>query len=191
LGVATLLKMRRDTNFVAFFTTRKKIMENSMKTLRSQNAEMPLKIGELAPGLTTDSATFVPFILIDGHCRALVLFDNHMAFKHHIFSERSTEGWTGNGDDWTSLAEVVVAECLCALTEPVTYDSTPDLFSARGCRSALEKLAFQLQAIYRNDDAIRDLMSRIVVEHHAAPVKLYSQEPTRSLSYQSRKTSWT
>ncbi len=165
-------------------------MENSMETLRSQNAEMPVMFGELKPGLTADSATFVPFILIDGQCRALILFDNHMAFKRHVFSERSTEGWTGNGDDWTFLAEIVVAECLCPLTEPVTYDSTADLFSARGCRSALEKLAFQLQAIYQNDDAIRDLMSRVVAEHHATPVKLYPQEPTRSLSYQSRRTSW-
>lgn len=165
-------------------------MENSMETLRSQNCEMPVKTGELEPGLTTDSATFVPFILIDGHCRALVMFDTQMEFRRHIFLERSAEGWTGNGDDWTLLAEVVVGECLCALTEPVAYDSSPDLFSARGCRFALEKLAFQLQAIYRNDDAIRDLMSRIVAEHLTAPMKLNLQDPARPLSYQSRRTSW-
>jgi hypothetical protein len=165
-------------------------MENSLETLRNQNCEMPVKIGELEPGLTTDSATFVPFILIDGHCRALVMFDNHMALKQHIFLERSMEGWTGNGDDWTFLAEVVADECLCALTEPVAYDSSPDLFSARGCRDTLEKLAFQLQAIYRNDDAIRDLMSRIVAEHRAAPKKLNLQDSARPLSYQSRRTSW-
>lgn len=165
-------------------------MENSVFTSLDRSCELPLKIGELEPGLTTDSATFLPFILIDGHCRALVMFDNHMAFKRHIFSEQSTEGWTGNGKDWTSLAEIVAAECLCPFTEAIAYDSTPDLFSARGCRSALEKLAFQLQGIYRNDDAIRDLMSRVIAEHRSASMRHNVQEPTRSLSYQSRRTIW-
>lgn len=164
-------------------------MENSLATLSGQNCGMPAEIGELEPGLTTDNSTFMPFILIDGHCRALVMFDQAMASKHHVFSERSAEGWSGNGVDWTSLAEVVAAECLCALTEPVAYDSDADLFSARGCRSALEKLAFQLQAVYRNDDAIRDLMSRVVAIRTVAPVKFDPQESTCVLSYQSRSTS--
>jgi Immunity protein 51 len=165
-------------------------MRNSVETSLEQNCEMPLKIDELESGLTTDSATFAPFILVDGHCRALIIFDTHMALKRHIFLEQSTEGWTGNGDDWTSVAEVVVAECLCTLTEPVSFDSGPDLFSARGCRSALEKLAFQLQAIYRNDDAIRDLMSRVIAARNVNPTKFEPQESTRPLSYQSRRTLW-
>jgi hypothetical protein len=165
-------------------------MGSSVEARMMQNCEMPAKVGELEPGLTTDSATFLPFILIDGHCRALVMFDSHMAFKRHIFLERSIEGWTGNGNDWTALAEVVVAECLCALTEPVAYDSSPDLFSARGCRSALEKLAFQLQAIYRNDDAIRDLMSRVIAARSVTPKRFEPLELARPLSYQSRRTSW-
>ena len=165
-------------------------MENSTKTLLRRNCEMPLPTGELEPGLSTDNTSFTPFILIDGHCRALVMFDHAMAMKSHVFRERSAEGWTGNGYDWTSLAEVVVAECLCTLTEPVTYDSDADLFSARGYRSTLEKLAFQLQAIYCNDDAIRDLMSRVIATRTVIPVKFDPQESTRPLSYQSRRTSW-
>ncbi|HWX03080.1 Imm51 family immunity protein [Collimonas sp.] len=164
-------------------------MENSLETLGSQNRGMPARIGEQEAGLTTDNATFIPFILIDGHCRALVMFDHSMAFKYHVFLERSAEGWSGNGVDWTALAEVVAAECLCALTEAVAYDSDADLFSARGCRSTLEKLAFQLQAIYRNDDAIRDLMSRVVAIRAVAPVKFDPQQSTRAPSYQSRRTS--
>ena len=102
-------------------------MGNSIEALRSQNCEMPAKVNALEPSSTTDSATFVPFILIDGDCRALVMFDYSMALKNRIFLERSTEGWTGNGYDWTLLAEIVTAECLCPLTEPVTYDSDADL----------------------------------------------------------------
>lgn len=165
-------------------------MENSTKTLLRRNSEMPQQAGKMEPGLSTDNTSFTPFVLIDGHCRALVMFNHAMAVKSHVFLERSSERWTGNGYDWTSLAEVVVAECLCTLTEAVTYDSDADLFSARGHRSTLEKLAFQLQAIYRNDDAIRDLMSRVIAARTVTPVKFDPQESTRTLSYQSRRTSW-
>ena len=161
-------------------------MENSIEALRSQNGAMPVKFDKLGPSLTTDNATFAPFILIEGDCRALVMFDYSMTLKSPIFLERSTEGWTGNGCDWTLLAEIVTAECLCPLTEPVTFDSDADLFSARGCRLTLEKLAFQLQAIYCNDDAIRDLMSRVIVASNVTPIKSEPQELTRALSYQDR-----
>jgi len=109
----------------------------------------------------TDSTTFSPFILIDGHCRALVMFDHSMAFKSHIFAERATEGWTGNGIDWTRLAEFAVREEFSQTDEHVGYDSDADMFSARGARHTLEKLGAALQAIFLNDDAIRDLMSRV------------------------------
>jgi Immunity protein 51 len=177
-------------NLVVALSVRKKIVENSIETISYQNCEIPATTGELEPGLITDSETFVPFILIDGHCRALVMFDHHMDLKRHIFLERSSEGWTGNGDDWTSLAEIVVAECLCALTEPVTFDSDADLFSARGCRTTLEKLGVELQAIYRNDDAIRDLMSRIIVARNVKPMKFDPLESTQMSGYQSRRTTW-
>jgi len=111
----------------------------------------------------TDSTTFSPFILIDGHCRALVMFDHSMAFKSHIFAERATEGWTGNGVDWTRLAELAVQEASCQIDQNVTYDSDADMFSARGTRPTLERLGAALQAIFLNDDAIRDLMSRVKV----------------------------
>lgn len=136
---------------------------NSANSL-GQSYDMSANIGEqLQPSLTTDSTTFLPFILIDGHCRALVMFDHHMASKYHIFAERSRDGWTGNGDDWTSLAQIIVAEHLFPITEPVTYDSDADMFSARGGRSSLERLGLELQAIFRNDDAIRDLMARVTL----------------------------
>lgn len=111
----------------------------------------------------TDNTTFSPFILIDGHCRALVMFDHSMAFKSHIFAERAMEGWTGNGKDWTRLAEVAVHKHFSPIDEHITYDSDVDMFSARGTRRTLEKLGVKLQAIFQNDDAIRDLMSRVKI----------------------------
>jgi hypothetical protein len=91
------------------------------------------------------------------------MFDDHMAFKCHVFAEQSRDGWTGSGDDWTILAQVIVAEQLSPRAEPVTYDSDAGMFSARGSRSTLEKLGFALQAAFRKDQAIRDLMSRVTL----------------------------
>lgn len=139
-------------------------MELNAKTSSGQNDDMAASAGaHLQPSSTTDSTTFLPFILIDGHSRALVMFDHHMALKYPIFAERAQDGWTGNGHDWTSLAQVIVAEQLCPTSEPIIYDSDADMFSARGSRSSLEKLGLELQAIYQNDDAIRDLMSRVTL----------------------------
>jgi hypothetical protein len=111
----------------------------------------------------SDSTTFKPFILIDGNFRALVMFNHAMAFKSDIFAERSREGWTGNGDDWTSIAQVLVADEIPLCAEKITYDSDADIFSASGSRFILEKLGAKLQAIFQNDDAIRKLMSRVKV----------------------------
>lgn len=135
-------------------------MEFNAATSVSQNYEISMKIDERQEaGLTTDSATFFPFVLIDGQCRALVMFDDCMASKCHVFAEHSRDGWTGSGNDWTVLAQVIVAQQLSARAEPVTYDSDADMFSARGSRSTLEELGFALQAVFRKDQAIRDLMS--------------------------------
>jgi len=151
-------------SFADLSSRKKQIMEISAATSLSRSYDMSANISEqLQPSLTTDSTTFLPFILIDGHCRALVMFDHHMAFKCHIFAERARDGWTGNGDDWTSIAQVIVAEHLFPITEPVTYDSDANMFSARGCRSSLERLGLELQAIFRNDEAIRDLMTRVTL----------------------------
>ena len=46
-------------------------MESRVKALVIQSCEMPIKSGEIEPGLTTDNASFMPFMLIDGNCRAL------------------------------------------------------------------------------------------------------------------------
>ncbi|MEO6921208.1 MAG: Imm51 family immunity protein [Collimonas sp.] len=139
-------------------------MEPALETPFNQISHMAIKVGEkVEVNLVTDSTTFMPFILIDGHCRALVMFDHYMAEKMHVFAERAGEGWSGNGDDWTSFAQILVVEKLFLSTEQVTYDSDADMFSARGTRSILEKLGFELQAIFKNDDAIRNLMSRVKV----------------------------
>jgi len=139
-------------------------MEFNPENSVGSSYEISMKIDEQQDvGLTTDSTTFFPFILIDGQCRALVMLDDYMAFKCHIFAEKLRDGWTGNGDDWTALAQTIVAQQLSPRAEPVTYDSDADIFSARGSRCTLEKLGIELQAVFRNDDAIRDLMSRVTL----------------------------
>jgi len=109
----------------------------------------------------TDKVTYAPFILMDtGKHRSLLLTDNHMADKAHIFEERRDEGWIGSGYDWNSIAQVVVAEQLSELRGELTFDPEGGMFSAGGSRSALERLGSAMSKVFHCDDAIRDLLSR-------------------------------
>jgi hypothetical protein len=54
-----------------------------------------------------DKVTYAPFVLLNGEAQSLILSDNNMLARTHIFEERS-DGWLGNRYDWTSIARVVV-----------------------------------------------------------------------------------
>ncbi len=113
----------------------------------------------------TDKITYAPFILIDsGKYRSLILSDQHMVAKAHIFEERKTEGWSGNGYDWTAIAQVVVAEQLSDLQGAFSFDPEAGMFSASGSRAALERLGKLMSEIFHNDEAIRDLIARAEVD---------------------------
>lgn len=109
----------------------------------------------------TDLTTYAPFVLMDqGESSALFLSDTHMMAKTAIFEEREDEGWSGNGYDWNSIAQVVVTEQLPELEEVLSFDPEGGTFSAHGPRSALKALGKAMAAIFHSDEAIRDLLSR-------------------------------
>ncbi len=109
----------------------------------------------------TDKTSYAPFILIDtDKYKSLVLSDKDMEAKFHIFEERADEGWSGNGYDWTSLAEVVIAEQLPDLKNELSFDPEAGMFSASGSRPALERLGKAMSRIFKDDEVIRDLLSR-------------------------------
>lgn len=109
----------------------------------------------------TDDSTYAPFVLMDtGVYRSLLLSDRHMLIKSHIFDERADEGWCGNGYDWNAIAQVVLAEQLPDLANELSFNPEAGMFSVSGSRSALEKLGVAMHAVFHNDNAIRDLLSR-------------------------------
>lgn len=113
----------------------------------------------------TDRTTYAPFILMDakGH-RALLLTDEHMLEKTHVFEERADEGWSGNGYDWTSVADVIVAERMPELDGALERDPEAGMLSVIGPRAALERLGTELAQAFRDEDRLRDLLSRAVLD---------------------------
>ena len=107
-----------------------------------------------------DTTTFTPFFLIDGSCTALVLLDSSFEEKAHIFQERAEEGWTGNGLDWDSVAQVIIAEQLPHLAEELTFTSDADIFSVSGTRANLTMLGLALKITFDDDHILRDILFR-------------------------------
>ncbi|WKJ89204.1 Imm51 family immunity protein [Methylomonas montana] len=109
----------------------------------------------------TDKISYAPFILLDsGEYGSLILSDQHMIEKFHVFEERADEGWNGNGYDWNSIAQVIVAEQLPDLQDELDFDPEAGMFSAQGSRSALERFGKAMSSAFHNDEVLRDLLSR-------------------------------
>ncbi len=109
----------------------------------------------------TDKTSYAPFILFDDdELRSLILSDEPMLSRCAIFEERAAEGWSGNGDDWGSIARVIVAEQLPEFEDDLELDPEAGMFSASGSRAALEKLGAALAAAFHDDARLRDLLSR-------------------------------
>jgi hypothetical protein len=107
-----------------------------------------------------DMTTFTPFFLIDGSCKALVLLDSSFEEKAHIFEEQAEKGWAGNGLDWTSIAQVIIAEQLPQLADELTFTSDADVFSVSGSKASLIKLGLALKITFDDDHILRDILFR-------------------------------
>lgn len=109
----------------------------------------------------TDRNSYAPFILMDrGGYRSLLLAEPGMEAKAHVFAERAAEGWSGNGYDWGSIAQVVVAERLPQLQGRLSFDPEAGMLSVSGERADLETLGTALRAVYRDDNDLRELLAR-------------------------------
>nr|WP_225587858.1 Imm51 family immunity protein [Methylomonas fluvii] len=95
-----------------------------------------------------------------GEYRSLILSDQHMVEKTHIFDERADEGWNGNGYDWNSIAQVILFEQLPDLQDELDFDPEAGMFSTQGSRSALERLGKAMSLAFHNEEVLRDLLSR-------------------------------
>jgi hypothetical protein len=105
-----------------------------------------------------DKITYSPFVL-HGEAGRLILSDRDMVARTHIFEERS-EGWLGNGYDWTSLARVVVEERLPDLRDDLTFDPEGGMFVAIGSTEALKRLGEEMKKVFDDEASIRDILGR-------------------------------
>lgn len=109
----------------------------------------------------TDKSTYAPFTLLDtGKHRSLLLSEDDMMAKVHVFEELGDEGWSGNGYDWNSIAQVVVSEELPGLAKQLEFDPEAGMFCALGPRKALERLGAAMASAYNSEERLRDLLSR-------------------------------
>jgi hypothetical protein len=108
----------------------------------------------------TDKVTYSPFILWRGEARSsLILVDRDMLARSHVFEERS-EGWLGNGYDWTSIARVVVEERLPDLKGDLNFDPEGGMFVATGPIEALRRLGAEMKKVFDDEASIRDVLGR-------------------------------
>lgn len=111
-----------------------------------------------------DNVTFAPFILINGACTALILFDFHFKTKSYLFEERKEEGWSGGGRDWNAIAQVIIAEQFPQLADRLVFDSDTSLFSISGTKADLTVLGHALKIAFDDDHILRDILFRAVLE---------------------------
>jgi len=110
----------------------------------------------------TDHETYAPFLLREAEGEAsLILGQDAFGAKEHIFAERAGEGWSGNGYDWNSVIQVLVAEQLDeTVADKLDYDPEAGTFAAYGPRTELEQLAAVAAATYHDDAKLHDALSR-------------------------------
>lgn len=111
--------------------------------------------------MTTPTSPFEPFTLHEHKgSHSLLFIDRDMVAKMPIFEERAEEGWNGSGYDWTSIAQVVLAEKLPDIDERISFDSEAGMFCALGRQDDLESLAREMVKAFNDDAILRDLLSR-------------------------------
>jgi Immunity protein 51 len=108
-----------------------------------------------------DKVTYAPFVLGSGEkARWLLLSDRDMLARIRIFEERSSDGWLGNGYDWTSIARVVVEERLPDLRDELNFDPEAGTFVAIGSITALRRLGEEMKKVFDDEASIRDILGR-------------------------------
>jgi hypothetical protein len=102
-----------------------------------------------------------PFMIHEqGDQYSLLFIDRDMVDKMPIFEERSKEGWSGNGYDWTSIAHVVLAEQFSGMNERINFDSEAGMLCALGSKSDIEALGGAMAKVFYSDELLRDLLGR-------------------------------
>lgn len=82
-------------------------------------------------------------------------------YKSELFEIRASEGFEGNGYDWTSLARVFLSEKAQELTGIIKFDPEGSMFCAYSKdKTALKNFITLFKNACNNDELIQDLFSR-------------------------------
>lgn len=108
----------------------------------------------------TNKSKFAPFLLTNGENPCLILSDDEMSLRFNVFQEKESEGWLGNGYDWTSIAQVVLDEKIPDLKDKVEFDPEAGMFCALGAVESLERLGEEMKKVFDDPNLLRDLLSR-------------------------------
>ncbi|MFB9279803.1 immunity 51 family protein [Cohnella cellulosilytica] len=106
-----------------------------------------------------------PFIWIEHDSGNVSIILNAGSYKQELFDTRADEGFEGSGYDWGSLAAVYLEEKLPELEGIVRFDPEADMFCAYSKnREALLRFAAGFKQACENDELIRDLFSRAILD---------------------------
>jgi len=101
-----------------------------------------------------------PFFWIE-HKDSVSVCLNVEAYKTEIFQTREAEGFEGNGYDWSSLAQVFLAEQNPELLEVVKFDPEAGMFCAYSSNAEdLKTFIIAFKEACENETVIQDLFSR-------------------------------
>ena len=101
-----------------------------------------------------------PFFYVEIETWASVCL-NVSEYKDDIFQSRADEGFTGNGYDWTSLAQVFLKEKRPDLLDAIQFDSESGMFCAYAHdKAVVQDFALAFKHACEDETLIADLFSR-------------------------------
>ncbi len=102
-----------------------------------------------------------PFFWVDHGSSVSVCLDAGSGYLQEVFDTRADEGFTGNGYDWGSLAQVFLDERCPALKEEIGFDPEADMFCVFSKdKAALADFIMQFRKACEDRTLVFDLFSR-------------------------------
>lgn len=111
-----------------------------------------------------------PFVIVDFDEGASLQLYSVEDYKQELFDSRKDEGFTGNGYDWTRLAELYIAEKCPHIAEEIQFDPDYGMFTVYADSAALlEQFAADFKAALDDDDFIYPFFLRLGTDKESAP----------------------
>lgn len=111
-----------------------------------------------------------PFVIVDFVEGASLQLYSVEDYKQELFDSRKDEGFTGNGYDWTQLAERFIAEKCPHIAEDIQFDPDYGMFTVYAdSAELLEQFAADFKAALDDDDFIYPFFLRLDSERGSVP----------------------